>query len=90
MMNTNFNTSREALMLQVSQTGFAMIDANLYLDTHPCDTNAIAYFNQMKEAHEKAKDAFESQFGPLMASGNMDTAYWSWVRDPWPWEGGNC
>lgn len=86
MMNT---TSRGAMLQQVNQAGFAMVDANLYLDTHPCDTEAIAYYNEMREAYRSVKEAFEAHFGPLRASGNADTAYWSWVSDPWPWEGGD-
>ena len=33
MMNT---TSRDAMLQQVNQAGFAMVDANLYLDTLSC------------------------------------------------------
>ena len=37
------NTSRDALLMAVNQAGFAVTEANLYLDTHPCDSQAIAY-----------------------------------------------
>ena len=46
MMNPGFNPSREAMLQQVNQASFAAVEANLYLDTHPCDTQAMAYFNQ--------------------------------------------
>ena len=51
MMNPDFNTSREAMLREVDQAGFAVVDANLYLDTHPCDAAAIAYYNQMANAY---------------------------------------
>ena len=89
MMNPGFNPSREAMLQQVNQANFAAVEANLYLDTHPCDTQAMAYFNQMTEAYENARKAYEAQFGPLTASASRESAYWSWVEDPWPWEGGN-
>ena len=73
---------------EVDQAGFAVVDANLYLDTHPCDAAAIDYYNQMANAYRNAAAAFEAQFGPLTASANTDAAYWSWINDPWPWEGG--
>ena len=37
MMNSGFNSSREVMLQQVNQAGFAAVEANLYLDTHPCD-----------------------------------------------------
>ena len=43
----------------------------------------------MTEAYENARKAYEAQFGPLTASASRESAYWSWVEDPWPWEGGN-
>lgn len=66
-----------------------MVEANLYLDTHPCDMEALSYLNQMMEAYKNAKAAYEAQFGPLNAGNVTENAYWTWVSDPWPWEGGN-
>ena len=77
------------MLQQVNQAGFAAVEANLFLDTHPCDAQALAYYNQMADAYENAKRNFEAQFGPLTASASRKTAYWSWADDPWPWEGGN-
>ena len=45
MMNPDLNASREAMLREVDQAGFAVVDANLYLDTHPCDAAAIDYYN---------------------------------------------
>lgn len=88
MTDMDCHTSREAMLRQVDQAGFAVVDANLYLDTHPCDRAAISYYNQMADAYRNAAAAFEARFGPLTASANNDAAYWTWVNDPWPWEGG--
>lgn len=59
MTNFDFGTSREAMLRQVDEAGFAVVDANLYLDTHPCDAAAIDY-NQMAQAYRSAADAFEA------------------------------
>ena len=83
----DYNVSQEAMLRQVDEAGFAVVDANLYLDTHPCDAAAIDYYNQMLAAYKSAAAAYEAQFGPLTAGANKDTDYWSWVNDPWPWEG---
>lgn len=87
MTNYDYNNPREMMLKRVDEAGFAVVDANLYLDTHPCDTEAINYFNQMAEVYRCALADYEAQFGPLRASDSKDTEYWSWVNDPWPWEG---
>ena len=78
MTNFDYNVSQGAMLRQVDEAGFAVVDANLYLDTHPCDAAAIDYYNQMLAAYKSAAAAYEA---------NKDTDYWSWVNDPWPWEG---
>ena len=80
MMNPDLNASREAMLREVDQAGFAVVDANLYLDTHPCDAAAIDYYNQMADAYRNAAAAFEAQFGPLTASANRDAAYLSLIH----------
>ena len=83
-MNRMGGTSKDALLM----AGFAVTEANLYLDTHPCDSQAIAYLKQMSQAYADARNAYEAQYGPLRAENARDTVYWSWTDDPWPWEGG--
>ncbi|MCD7994839.1 MAG: spore coat protein CotJB [Clostridia bacterium] len=88
MMNYDTNNLREMMLKQVYETGFAVVDSNLYLDTHPCDTAAINYNNQAAEAYRCALREYEAQFGPLRAYENRNAQYWTWVNNPWPWEGG--
>ncbi len=88
MMYDCDSNTREALLRKIDQMGFAVDDTQLYLDTHTCDTAALAYFNQVSEMYRNAVATYEAQFGPLMAYRSNDTAYWSWIEDPWPWEGG--
>mgnify|MGYP000107975274 CR=1 FL=1 len=57
------NTSRDALLMAVNQAGFAVTEANLYLDTHPCDSQAIAYLKQMSQAYADARNAYEASMG---------------------------
>ena len=51
---------------------------------------AIDYYNQMANAYRNAAAAFEAQFGTFDSFPNTDAAYWSWINDPWPWEGGGA
>ncbi|MCI8465065.1 MAG: spore coat protein CotJB [Lachnospiraceae bacterium] len=77
------------LMTQIYEYSFAVDDVLLYLDTHPDDQEALAYYKNMKEARAAAVGAYENQFGPLTKDGIKDCVdYWTWVNGPWPWEGG--
>ena len=62
-------------MQKVYETGFALDEATLYLDTHPEDSQAMEYYQYVKRASQSAVSAYEQT--------------WTWVNDPWPWEGGN-
>lgn len=81
-------SDRNSLLEMVNQTGFALDDTQLYLDTHPCDQAALEYFQQISAMYKNAVAAYTAQYGPLTASESSGAAYWSWVSDPWPWEGG--
>lgn len=75
------------LMQQVYEAGFAAYDAALFLDTHPDDLEALNYFYCALSLSQQAVQAYEEQCGPLSIGGVMDENYWSWLSDPWPWEG---
>ncbi|MEY8355894.1 spore coat protein CotJB [Lachnospiraceae bacterium 54-53] len=77
----------DMLLKQVYETSFAMDDVVLYLDTHPDDQEALNYYCYVSELREQAMQAYEEQCGPLMVEGVMDENYWTWIDDPWPWEG---
>lgn len=86
-MNQNTDSCRR-LLDQVYQTGFAVDDAILYLDTHPRDAAALAYYQQAVSLYSGAVQAYESQCGPLFMTSVREQDHWSWNSDPWPWEGG--
>ena len=82
------NSTCNALLNQVYQTGFAVDEAQLFLDTHPCDTTALAYYQQAKALYQNATQAYVAQCGPLFMTDVNDTNFWSWSNDRWPWDGG--
>ena len=67
---------------------FVVVDMELYLDTHPCDEKAIAYYKEAVENYKKAKKQYEQEYGPLVATSSMDCDRWEWADTPLPWEGG--
>ena len=79
--------TRCGLMCQINEASFAMDDAQLFLDTHPDNAAAMQYFRNAAAMRRNAMDAYQRQFGPLMAD-EVTGRDWNWVADPWPWEGG--
>ena len=77
--------SREELMKLIMQNKFAINDMALYLDTHPCDNNALRCHNEFVRKYKEYKEMYERKYGPLSIETEMDS--WQWVEDPWPWEG---
>lgn len=79
--------NRRQMLEWVMMLGFCAFDMQLYLDTHPCDREALAYYRECIDMYKQAKEKFESNFGPLQASSSMDEENWAWADMPLPWEG---
>lgn len=97
MQNQNCNCSRltrEELFNKLNEVSFAVDDVILFLDTHPCDEEAMAFYESNVKMRDKLLREYAKYYGPL----TLDTAYecengtWQWVLQPWPWEnkGGCC
>ena len=82
MMNNNEHT--------LASIGLVLFDIILYLDTHPCDQDALKAYHSYKHMYDEAVVNYEKQFGPLTAGSNQNENYFDWVNSPWPWEGGMC
>ena len=77
-------------MKKIYESGFAAYDAALYLDTHPCDTEAIAFHQKMKHIYNQAAKEYSALYGPLRIQQMDNDQFWSWSEGPWPWEMGAC
>ena len=87
-MDRKYNISnKEDLMSIITQSSFALDDIKLYLDTHPCDEEALKAYMDYREIRKVAWDEYTRNYGPLSAYDVDATNYWSWVNSPWPWEG---
>lgn len=83
----NIDRNCSALLRKVYEASFAVDDVILYLDTHPDDQDALNYYQYVSELRKQAMDAYEAQCGPLMIDEVQSDNYWTWVNNPWPWEG---
>ncbi len=74
----------------INMVSFAVNDIVLYLDTHPMDQEAIAYFNHFREVRMNALKEYENCYGPLTVDTAKPDQKWLWAMQPMPWEGGIC
>ncbi|WP_123043702.1 spore coat protein CotJB [Cohnella candidum] len=72
---------------QLQKVDFALVELNLYLDTHPTDMQAIQQFNQLAQTRRQISQDFELKYGPLMHFGHSYTRFpFQWPETPWPWQ----
>ena len=89
---TNNVPCRQDLLHWISVVSFAVYDTQLFLDTHPDNTEALAYFREYSTLRNQALAEYAKYYGPL----TIDTANincrdkWTWINEPWPWEEGGC
>lgn len=86
----NCALSKDALMKKIMEYQFAVYELNLYLDTHPEDKDAIMKFQKLSIKYKEYLNEYAENFGPIIATQVNSENYWTWVLEPWPWEGGSC
>ena len=81
-----------SLKRQIHALEFALLELNLFLDTHP--GNSCAMNKRCEYMAEKAEliAQYEAQYGPyIRTAADVQGDTWCWVKGPWPWElGGEC
>ena len=82
--------NRAQLLHFIHVVSFQVVDIHLFLNTHPTDKEALQHFKYYSELCKKAKKIYSEKFAPLTIDTANPDCYWDWVKEPWPWEGGNC
>ena len=77
---------REKDLHKLQALAFAVHEAVLYLDGHPNNSEALAYYHTMNNKLHEYRKEYIRQYGPLTAN-EVTGDCWSWINDPWPWEG---
>lgn len=80
------NMSRHQLLNYLNAVSLALDDVTLYLDTHPSDSDAIAYYNHLKEKRMQAISDYTKFYGPLCRYNVNCRNEWQWNKGPWPWQ----
>ena len=79
-------TEKQKALQDVRQHQFALIDAGMYLDSHPEDEMALKYFRMMRKKKQQAEELYQKHFGPLTWFDAGTDKRWNWIDEPWPWE----
>ena len=79
--------TRAEMLERINKVSFVMDETRLFLDTHPCNKEALALHKEMACARAKLVEEYNDCFGPLAFYDTFDCPEWKWVDTPWPWEG---
>lgn len=81
------NNAKKNLMQFITEVSFALDDVTLFLDTHPNDREALDYYKKYRIQRIQAINEYENCYGPITKFGVESDDKWTWICDPWPWEG---
>lgn len=78
---------RQRLLYDLQKISFAAHELNLYLDTHPNDSNTIKLYNEYNKQEKMLNDEYERKYGPVDLSDTegLSMTPWAWIKEPWPW-----
>ena len=79
--------TKHELMNVIYQATFMLDELTLYLDTHPDCSHAMEAYMKYKKIRDEAYANYTNAFGPLSRYNVNLKNGWSWINDPWPWEG---
>ena len=79
---------RARMRKSIDSLCFAILETELFLDTHPHDQKAINMLREYRRRKREAITAYESKFGRYIVTSDDVPAshHWSWIDSPWPWE----
>ena len=78
-------TKRETLLKKISTYQFAVLDLQMYIDTHQNDAETLEKVEKYQSLLRPLVEEYEMKYGPLTKSAN-DGNSWAWIKGPWPWE----
>lgn len=86
--DNNCDNCSEDLMRRLTELKFAAIDLNLYLDTHPCDEEALEMFKKITKTIKAVEMDYIRKYGPLTAGDSSSEVPFQWAscEFKWPWE----
>ena len=83
------NCEQNRMLREISVLSFTIVELTLFLDTHPCNQEAMRHFDYYNRIKKEKCEEYAKLFGPLtlnQAKGRSQE--FLWTMQPWPWEGG--
>ena len=77
--------NRDNRLQRLRELEFALLETNLYLDTHPNSRKALDYYKKVQAARDIMYEDYVKNNGPMFAA-DVRQDNWSWVDMPWPWQ----
>lgn len=79
--------NQQEMLYQLQMYDFAVQEAVLFLNSHPNDQNALAYYRKFEQLRKQSAEEYERCYTPL--TNRSDVAdNWQYIEGPWPWESG--
>ncbi len=78
---------KEQMLRDIGIVDFTVVELALFLDTHPCDRDAMEYFNHYSRMGMQMKKEFSKNYYPLTLDYAESDQEWRWGNAPLPWEG---
>lgn len=87
-MMKNQTSKRRCLLQQINEVSFAVNDILLYLDTHPDDEKALAFFEDVSDRRNQLLAEYAKGLRPTDRRHRSKTCEtsWKWSQQPFPWE----
>ncbi len=79
---------RDDLMREIQSVSFCMDELRLFIDTHPCNGEAIALFNEYAEKRKELIARHNEEISPLGGYDGECTDTWRWGINS-AWKGGD-
>lgn len=75
------------LLEKIQMVDFALVELNLFLDTHPDDLKSVEQYNRLAQERIPLVRKFQELYGPLMNFGHSYSRFpFEWPNTPWPWQ----
>ncbi len=78
-------TDKQILTRKIASYDFAVVELNLYLDTHPSDREAHRRLEDYESKSRILREKYEEKYGPIIFRDSADNRM-KWIKNPWPWD----
>ena len=74
-----------SLLRRIQELSFAKLEAEMFLDTHPTNAEALAYLNGLRGELAEAMGDYAAR-GFALTADDVRGDSWNWVETPFPWQ----